>query len=162
MATPSKAPAKSSRSTTSKDAISLLRDDHKKVAALFAEFEAARSSAKKKSLVTKICTELTVHAQIEEEIFYPAVKAALKDKTLVPEATVEHATMKELIAQIEGVDPDGEIYNAKVKVLSEYVKHHVKEEQTEMFPRAKKTKLDMLALGGQLAARKSELLAVAG
>ena len=109
--------------------------------------------------MAKICTELSVHAQCEDEIFYPAVKAALKDRELVPEAIVEHATLKELISQIEGKEPDGEMFDAKVKVLSEYVKHHVKEEQNEMFPKAKKTKLDMLALGAQLAARKEELLA---
>jgi hemerythrin-like domain-containing protein len=88
-----------------------------------------------------------VHAQIEEEIFYPQVKAALKDKELIPEATVEHATLKELIAQIEEGEPDDEMYDAKVKVLSEYVKHHVKEEQNEIFPKAKASKLDMYALG---------------
>lgn len=111
-------------------------------------------------LVSKICTELSVHAQVEEEIFYPAVKAALKDKVLIPEAVVEQATMKDLIAQVEGVTPDGEMFDAKVKVLSEYVKHHVKEEHTEMFPKARKTRLDMLSLGSQMAARKAELLAM--
>jgi hemerythrin-like domain-containing protein len=109
--------------------------------------------------VAQICQELTVHAQIEEEIFYPEVKAALKDKELVPEATVEHATLKDLIAQVEGVEPDGEMYDAKVRVMGEYVKHHVKEEQNEMFPKAKGTKLDMLALGERLLARKQELMA---
>ena len=141
-----------------KDAIALLRADHKHVSDLFAEYEKARSPAKKMELVKNICAELTVHAQVEEEIFYPAVKAALKDKKLVPEAIVEQATMKELIGQIQGNQPDGEMFDAKVKVLSEYVKHHVKEEQTEMFPKAKATKLDMLALGAQMAARKSELM----
>ncbi|MEO8059692.1 MAG: hemerythrin domain-containing protein [Burkholderiales bacterium] len=142
-----------------KDATALLRADHKAVAALFAEYEKARATSKKKQLVAKICTELSVHAQVEEEIFYPAVKQALKDKELVPEATVEHATMKDLIAQVEGVEPDGEMFDAKIKVLSEYVKHHVKEEQNEMFPKAKKTKLDMLELGSRLAERKKALLA---
>ena len=85
-------------------------------------------------------------------------KRALKDKELVPEATVEHATLKDLIGQVEGVEPDGEMYDAKVKVLSEYVKHHVKEEQNEMFPKAKDSKLDLLALGAQLAERKQQLL----
>jgi len=137
----------------------MLRADHKRVSELFAEYEKARSDSKKMDLVSKICTELSVHAQVEEEIFYPAVKSALRDKELVPEATVEHATLKDLIAQVEGITPDGEMFDAKVKVLSEYVKHHVKEEQTEMFPKAKKTNLDMLALGAQIASRKSELLA---
>ena len=141
------------------EATALLKADHKAVSALFAAYEKARAPNMKKKLVAKICTELSVHAQVEDEIFYPAVKAALKDKVLVPEAVVEHATLKDLISQIEGKEPDGEMFDAKVKVLSEYVKHHVKEEQNEMFPKAKKTKLDMLALGAQLAARKEELLA---
>lgn len=126
---------------------------------MFAEYEEARSSAKRKVLIAEICTALTVHAQIEEEIFYPAVKAALKDKLLVPEATVEHAGVKDLIDQILAIEPGGEMYEAKVKVLSEYVKHHVKEEHTEMFPKAKASSLDMVALGAKLAARKEDLLA---
>ena len=137
----------------------MLRADHKLVSALFAEYDKARAASKKKAIVTKICTELGVHAQVEEEIFYPAVKQALKDKELVPEAVVEQATMKELIAQVEGIEPDGEMYDAKIKVLSEYVKHHVKEEHTEMFPKARATRLDMIALGARMAARKKELLA---
>lgn len=145
-----------------KDATALLRADHKLVSELFAEYEKARSVTKKKQLVSQICTELSVHAQVEEEIFYPAVKLALKDKELVPEATVEHATLKDLIAQVEGIEPDGEMYDAKIKVLSEYVKHHVKEEQSEMFPKAKAADLDMLALGDQLAERKAELMAARG
>lgn len=144
-----------------KDAIALLKADHEAVSQLFAEYEKTRSVPNKKELVAEICTALTVHAQIEEEIFYPAVKAALKDKLLVPEATVEHASVKDLIAQLEGVEPGSEMYDAKVKVLSEYVKHHVKEEQTEMFPKAKASSLDMLDLGARMAARKDELLAQA-
>ena len=100
-----------------------------------------------------------MHAQIEEEILYPAVKTALKDQLLVPEATVEHTTVKELIAQLQGVDPDCDIYDAKVKVLSEYVKHHVKEEQNEMFPEAKASSLNMPELVARMAARKDALLA---
>ena len=153
---------KSDRSAKAQDATTLLRADHKLVNELFAEYEKARSPSKKKELVAQICTELTVHAQIEEEIFYPAVKQALKDKELVPEATVEHSTMKDMIAQIEGIEPDGEMFDAKVQVLSEYVKHHVKEEQTEMFPKAKASSLDMTELGAELAARKMELLSERG
>ena len=144
-----------------KDAIALLKADHEAVSQLFSEYEKTRSVPNKKALVGEICTALSVHAQIEEEIFYPAVKAALKDKLLVPEATVEHAGVKDLIAQLEGVEPDGEMYDAKVKVLSEYVKHHVKEEQNEMFPKAKSSSLDMVDLGTRMAARKDELLAAA-
>ena len=139
------------------EATALLKADHKRVSDLFDQYEKTRSTAKKKTLVSSICMELGIHAKAEEEIFYPAVKAALKDKELVPEATVEHATMKELMAQVEGKEPDGEMFDAKIKVLSEYVKHHVKEEETEMFPKARKTKLDMKALGAQIAARKDEL-----
>ena len=147
------------QSAKAQDAIALLRADHKLVSELFDEYEKSRSTSKKQQLVAKICTELTVHAQVEEEIFYPAVKAALKDKELISEATVEHATVKDLIAQVEGVEPDGEMFDAKIKVLSEYIKHHVKEEQNEMFPKAKGTSLDMAELGAQMAKRKAELLA---
>ncbi len=142
-----------------KDAIALLKADHKAVSLLFAEVEKTRSANKKQALVAQICTALTVHAQIEEEIFYPAVKAALKDKELVPEAVVEHASLKALIAQVQGKVPEGEMYDAKITVLSEYVKHHVKEEQNEMFVKAKKTSLDMVELGDRLAARKTDLMA---
>lgn len=144
-----------------KDAIALLKADHEAVSQLFAEYEKTRSVPNKKALVAEICTALSVHAQIEEEIFYPAVKTALKDKLLVPEATVEHAGVKDLIAQLEGVEPDGEMYDAKVKVLSEYVKHHVKEEHEEMFPKVKASSLDMIELGARMAARKDALLAQA-
>lgn len=136
----------------------MLKADHKLVSMLFEQYETAKSSTKKKAIVSQICSELTVHAQLEEEIFYPQVRAALKDKALIPEAIVEHATLKELITQIEEGEPGDELYNAKVKVLSEYVKHHVKEEQNEIFPKAKASKLDMYALGEQLVQRREELL----
>lgn len=142
-----------------KDAIAILKADHEAVSQFFSEYEKARSMSKKKALVADICTALSVHVQVEEEIFYPAVKTALKDKLLIPEATVEHATLKDLIAQLQDVEPDGEMYDAKVKVLSEYVQHHVKEEQNEMFPKAKSSSLDMAELGSRMAARKDELLA---
>jgi hemerythrin superfamily protein len=141
------------------DATTILRADHKHVSGLFAQYEKAQSTAKKKQLVAEICTELSVHAQVEEEIFYPAVKQALHDHELVPEATVEHATLKALISEVEDIEPDGEMFDAKIKVLSEYVKHHVKEEHTEMFPKAKATDLDMKALGDRIAQRKEKLLA---
>lgn len=158
MITASKSAAPKKRATA-KDAVALLKADHAKVSGLFEQFEKSRSSAKKKALVSEICTELSVHMQIEEGIFYPAVKAALKDKTLVPEGIVEHGSLKDLIAQVDGAEPDGEFYNAKVKVLAEYVEHHVKEEHKEMFPKAKATSLDMAELGAEMAARKAELLA---
>ena len=154
-----KAPAKASRDSSGPDAIALLRADHKRVSALYEQYENTRSTAKKKTLVATICQELCIHAQVEEEIFYPAVKAALKDKEMVPEAQVEHATLKELIAQVKDKTPDGEMFDAKIKVMSEYTKHHVKEEQNEMFPKARATRLDMKQLGARMAARKEELLA---
>lgn len=151
-----------SKPASAKDAIALLKADHQAVNALFAEFEKARSVPKKKALVEEICTELTVHAQLEEELFYPQVQEALKDEEMVPEATVEHAGIKRLIAELEEMEPDAELYDAKVKVLSEYVKHHVKEEQTQMFPAARASSLDLVELGEQLVARKAELMAELG
>lgn len=150
-----------SKKTASKplEATAMLRADHKRVSGLFEDFEKARSSKKKKALVAKICTELTVHTQLEDEIFYPAFKKALKDHELVPEAHVEHTSVKNLIAQVEGVEPDGEMFDARVKVMGEFVKHHVKEEQTQMFPKAKKSKMDLLKLGQKMHKRKQELMA---
>lgn len=137
----------------------MLREDHKKVSALFEEFEKARSERRKKEIVATICQELTVHTTLEEEIFYPAVKAALKDKELIPEAIVEHASVKDLIAQVRDQEPGGEDYDAKVKVMGEFVKHHVKEEHTEMFPKAKKAaNLDLVELGQQMEERKQQLM----
>lgn len=159
MPTASKRTTRQRNRSSDQDATALLRADHKRVSGLFAEYEKAHSNAAKKELVTQICTELSVHAQVEEEIFYPAVKQALGDKELVPEARVEHASLKALVAEVEGMEPDGEMFDAKIKVLSEYVKHHVKEEQNEMFPRAKSAHLDMAELGARLSERKAELLA---
>lgn len=162
MTTTTKTTTKPKTPAAAKDAIALLRTDHETVSGLFADYEKTSSNAKKKALVAEICSALSVHAKIEEEIFYPTVKAALKDKLLVPEATIEHGSIKDLIAQLEGLEPDGEMYDAKVQVLSEYVKHHVKEEQNEMFPKAKATSLDMVELGARMAARKADLLAARG
>lgn len=148
-----------SKAARQQDALAMLREDHKKVSALFEEFEKARSANRKKQIVATICEELTVHAMLEEEIFYPAFKAALKDKELVPEATVEHAAVKDLIAQVRDREPGGEDYDAKVKVMGEFVKHHVKEEHNEMFAKARKSKLDLVELGRQMAERKQQLVA---
>ena len=148
---------KKSSKPDSQNAITLLRADHQKVTDLFENFEKSRTTAKKKVIAQEICKELTVHATIEEEIFYPAAKAALNDTEMVPEALVEHDGVKKLIAEIEG-SVEGEMFEARVKVLSELIKHHVKEEQTELFPAVKKTSLDLTALGAQLVARKTELL----
>lgn len=142
-----------------KDAIALLKADHEAVNEMFAEYDKSRSTPRKKELISEICTALTVHAQIEEEIFYPATRAALKDKELVPEALVEHATLKDLIAQLENDETENEMVDARVKVLSEYVKHHVKEEEKEMFPKVKASSMDTAELGARMAARKDDLMA---
>lgn len=154
------APAKST--PRNRDATSILKADHKLVSDLFKQFEGTNSNSKKKKIADQICNELTVHATVEEEIFYPAVQKALKDHELVPEATVEHESLKMLIAAIKDVEPGDDMYDARVKVMSEYVKHHVKEEQNELFPRAKETKLDMVALGEQILQRKEALKAELG
>jgi len=146
------------RAARQQDAVALLRADHKKVDGLFEDYKKARSVNVKRRLVETICRELTVHTTIEEEIFYPAVKIALKDKELVPEARVEHGSIKDLIAQVQGQEPVGEDFDARIQVMSEFVKHHVKEEQTEMFPKARKTKLDLVELGRQMAERKQQLM----
>ena len=149
------------RSARPQDAIQLLRADHRKVQDLFDQFEKSRGDDRKAKLAQEICTELKVHAQIEEEIFYPAAREALKEQDLIDEATVEHASAKELIAQIEQAQAGDELFDAKVTVLGEYIKHHVKEEHNELFPKLKKTKLDLKALGEQLAERKEALMAEA-
>lgn len=145
-------------SNKTNDAITLLEADHKVVDSLFKNYEKAIAKKDKKEIVTKICKELSIHAQVEEEIFYPQIKAALKDTELVPEATVEHPTLKDLIAQVEGKEPDGDMFDAKIKVMSEYVKHHVQEEEEEMFPKAKKTKLDLAKIGMEIIERKAQLV----
>ena len=152
--------AKADSRAKTDDAITLLTADHDKVKKLFKSFESSGANAdKKQALVAEICTELTVHATIEEEIFYPAAREALEEQDLLDEAEVEHASAKELIAQLEDMKPGDELYDAKVTVLGEYIDHHVKEEQEEMFPKIKKAKLDLNALGAQMKARKEELMA---
>ena len=160
-----RAPAKSpARVIRQKDACDLLDADHKAVKAMFKEYETltesrSRSSAKKRQLADRICRELSVHATVEEEIFYPAARKVIKDNPLMNEATVEHAGAKDLIAQIRGMDAVDEMFDAKVTVLGEYIDHHVKEERTEMFPKVRKTKLDLVKLGEQLEQRKKVLMA---
>lgn len=143
------------------DAIALLKADHRKVEALFEKFKKAKDAKTKKSLATEICTELSVHATIEEEIFYPACKEAVDDD-LRNEAYVEHDGAKVLIAELVNSDPDNEFYDAKMKVLSEEIKHHVKEEEKPsegFFAQARKGGVDMNVLGERLETRKKELLA---
>jgi hemerythrin superfamily protein len=159
MATTAKTSSTTKTHAKEENAVSLLKADHAKVTELFSEFEKTHTASKKKQLAGEICTALTVHAQVEEEMFYPEVKAALKDKELVPEAAVEHAVIKELVAQIEGDEEGGEMYDARVKVLSEYVKHHVKEEEGEIFPKLKQSPLDLVELGARMAERFESLRA---
>ena len=144
------------------DAIKLLKDDHKEVKAWFAEFDKTDDDAKKQDLADKICKALTVHAQIEEEIFYPAAYDALDQDgdDLLDEAEVEHASAKELIAQIEASKVGEPLFDAKVTVLGEYIDHHVEEEEGELFPECRDSSMDLKDLGVQLAARKAELMAM--
>ena len=144
------------------DAISMLTGEHREVEELFEQFEklGEKANAKKKQIADQVCTALILHAQIEEEIFYPAARDAVKDADdLLDEAEVEHASAKDLIMQIQEMDPEDELYDAKVKVLSELVEHHVKEEEKEMFPKVKKSELDLVALAEEMVARKDELIA---
>lgn len=152
-------PARPRAEPVQKDAVAMLRADHAAVARLFAACGRARSRPDKKALVAEISRSLSVHAQIEEEIFYPAVRASLKDASLLPEALIEHGGMKDLIAQLAVDEPDAAVFDARVKVLSEYVRHHVKEEQTRMFPQVRASALDLQALAGRLRAREAELKA---
>jgi hemerythrin-like domain-containing protein len=149
-----------------KDACDLLDTDHKNVMKMFKEYEEltssrARGAAQKKiDCARRICMELTVHTQLEEEIFYPAVRAVVKDADMLDEATVEHQSAKELIAQLEEATEADDMFDAKVKVLGEYVNHHIKEERGEIFPKARSArKLDLVAMVGELQARKEELMA---
>lgn len=149
-------------SINQQDALSLLKEDHQKVEKLFKQFEKLTKSDSddgKAELAQQICNELTLHAALEEEIFYPAVRAALneEDQDLLDEAEVEHSTVKNLIAQIESMEPGDDLYDARVTVLGEYVRHHVEEEEGEMFPKAKKAKVDLVGIGEELAAVKQEL-----
>lgn len=144
-------------STRQMDAIKLLKQDHREVERLVEEFEKARSP-RKAQIADEICRMLTVHATIEEEIFYPAAREALKEEDLVEEAEVEHQSAKDLIAQIQGSQPSDDKFEARVKVLGEYVKHHVREEEKEMFPQLQGRKIDLQALGEQLMQRKQQLM----
>ena len=143
------------------DAVALLKQDHRKVEELFAQFEKASGEGRKQKVAGQICLELAVHAKIEEEIFYPACEGKVEED-LLKEAYVEHDGAKLLIAEIMSGEPSDEFYDSKVKVLQEQIEHHVEEEEKRMeglFSQARKAGLDMDALGEQLAARKAELTA---
>ena len=139
------------------DAIAFLRADHRRVAGLFSAFDKARTAGKKRQLLSQICTELSVHAQIEEEIFYPAVKLAGKGRGRVAEAAVEHIGISALVAQLEAGEFDEAMFDAKVSVLAKYVKSHFRDEQTLIFAHAKNSKQELVLLGTRLAARQAEL-----
>lgn len=149
--------SKRSRNGSARDALQLLRTDHRKVQELFDRYRKARGEDKKAQLAREICAELKVHTQIEEEVFYPAAREVLSDEGLIDEATVEHAAAKDLIEQIEREASGDGLFDAKVTVLGEYVKHHIKEEQNELFPKLKRSRLDLGALGETLAERKEAL-----
>jgi hemerythrin superfamily protein len=141
-----------------KDAVALLAEDHKAVDKIFNEFEKIKTKdgndAKKADLVRSACAALAVHAQIEEDLFYPALYEVIDAEDELDEAAVEHATIKSLVSQLEEMEPGAELYDATVTVLAEYVRHHVKEEEGGIFPKAKKSDLDLDALGEQLLERK--------
>ena len=146
---------------TQQDAVALLKQDHREVEDLFAQYEKASGEGRKQKLATQICTELSIHAEIEEEIFYPACEGKV-DEDLLQESYVEHDGAKVLIAEIIAGEPDDEFYDAKVKVLQEQIEHHVQEEERRLeglFSQARKAGLDMDALGEELAARKAQLKA---
>ena len=146
---------------TKNDAIKLLTADHAKVKKMFKEFEKLSKKDDeegKQELATQICQELMVHAQLEEEIFYPAAREAIEDEDLMNEAVVEHNSAKELIAQIQSMGASDPMFDATVKVLGEYVNHHIEEEQNEIFPKVEKAKVDLEEIGAEIAQRKEELM----
>ena len=148
-----------------RDALQLLMAEHREVKALFQQYQkladAAGKGDERMLLASQICVALTLHTQVEEEILYPAARAVLtKDEDIVDEAYVEHAGAKTLVSQLKTMTSDQPMFDAKVKVLGEYIDHHVREEETEFFPKLRKTSLDLVAMGDQIAARKHQLMAM--
>jgi hemerythrin superfamily protein len=139
-------------------AIEILEADHRQVEEFFDEYEELDDANDKEQLAVKICTALQAHTQIEEEIFYPAAREAIENSELIEEATVEHASAKKLLAEIENMKPGEKLYDAKVKVLQEQVLHHVEEEEGELFPQVEASELDLDALGKKMAERKTALI----
>lgn len=145
----------------SKDAIKLLTEDHDKVKKMFKEFEKLcqkNDDEGKEELAAEICKELTIHSQLEEEIFYPAAREAIDDDSLMNEAMVEHSSAKDLISQIQSMKASDPMYDAVVHVLGEYINHHVGEEEKEIFPKVKKSEMDIEEIGEEIAKRKEELM----
>ena len=152
------------RSGSENEAIAQLTEDHARVKKMFKQYdklaESEADESERQELAAMICAELTAHATAEEEIFYPAAREVLDEADLVDEAEVEHASAKDLIAQIQESSPgEDDLFDAKVKVLGEYINHHVEEEEGEMFPKVRKAKLDTETLGEQIATRKAEIMA---
>ena len=147
-----------------KDAVAMLKADHREVEALFEAFEVAESAGQKRALAEQICTALTVHAKLEEGIFYPACRSTIENQDLVDEALVEHDGAKVLINEIEAGGPDEDFYDAKVKVLKEQIQHHIEEEEKirgNIFQQARAADVDLEALGERMAERKAELMRMA-
>jgi len=155
---------KSSETSRSQNALELLKSDHEQVKKLFSKFEKLDKEDEdaKRELVEQICNQLTVHAEIEEELFYPALRDVLDEQDILDEAQVEHDMAKQLIGDLESMEPDEDLYDAKVTVLGEYVKHHVEEEEKEVFAKAKKAQLDLDTIGADMLERKQELMGEMG
>ncbi|NEX94564.1 hemerythrin domain-containing protein [Caulobacter sp. 17J65-9] len=143
------------------DALELLKRDHREVEQLFRKFDQTRDENERSALAERVCLMLKVHTQIEEELFYPALRGKLEDEML-NEALVEHKAAKQLISEIEGSEAGDAFLEARVKVLQEQIQHHVREEEQEMFPEVRKTDLDLVALGGRMAERKMKVMARLG
>ena len=153
--------SKAKKARKQQDAIELLKRDHADVKKAFKDFEKAKykDPNARKEFVASICMAIEMHAKVEEEIFYPAVRERIKDDDLMNEAQVEHNSAKQLIAEIERMSGDDEMLKATVMVLSEYINHHVREEENEMFPKVRRLKLDLEGLAQKMLARKEELKA---
>lgn len=160
--TASKASRRGSSKGSPDDALHLLADDHKKVLEMFEEFKQMKEEGDtdeeaKQILVESTCAELTIHAQVEEEIFYPAAREAIDDMDLLDEAEVEHASAKQLISELSAMQPGDDLYDAKFTVLGEYVKHHIEEEEKTLFPKIKKADMELDEIGEEIRQRKMEL-----
>jgi len=143
------------------DALEMLKDDHREVETLFKEYERLADGddpAAKEAVAAEICEKLTVHAQVEEEVFYPAARQALDQPELIDEAEEEHADAKQLISELEEMSPEDDAYDATVKSLSDAIAHHVEEEESEMFPKLKEAGMETETVGEQMAERKREIL----
>jgi hemerythrin superfamily protein len=160
--TSSKSSGRSTAKTSSQDALHILMEDHQKVTEMFDEFKQMKKEGNtdeeaKQLLVENACAELTIHAQVEEELFYPTARDAIDDMALLDEAEVEHASATQLISELAAMQPDDDLYDAKFTVLGEYVKHHIEEEEKQLFPKIKKAKIDLVELGEDIRERKLEL-----